>query len=153
DDEGTLATASDTATLVVTNLTPSITVEKSGPDTIVEGNTITYTYKITNTSPASTDPVTIDSIVDSILGDLTPTADVARGGRSVTLAPGESFTFTVTTGIQNVGTGTVTNTVSVQGHDDENTPTNLAQDTHTVTIQNAIPTIVVDKTGPPTIAE
>src|SRR5262249_37929103 len=143
------------ATLTVTNVNPTITVDKTGPATIVEGNTATYDFTITNTSPASTDPVTITSVVDTLLGDLTTAASGAwtiQGNNGpIVLAPGKSFTFSFTTPTA-LNFGPVTNTVSVVGHDDEDTPA-TDQDSHTVMVTNATPSITVDKTGPATIAE
>src|SRR5262249_48462044 len=77
DDEDTPTSASDMATVTVTNVTPSITVDKTDPTTIAEGNPVTYGFKITNTSTASTDPVTITSVIDDQLGDLTAAANAA----------------------------------------------------------------------------
>jgi len=62
---------SDIEQVQVTNLPPTITVEKSvNPDSLLETNTgtlVTYTVKITNTSPF--DPVTITEIKDAISAD------------------------------------------------------------------------------------
>src|SRR2546430_11514882 len=89
--------ASDDHTVTFANVTPSITVDKTGPATVNEGGaSTTYTFKITNTS-VSTDPVTVTSISDSVLGDLLPAALAANGGNPIVLAPGASFTFSFTT--------------------------------------------------------
>ena len=65
---------------------PAISVDKSATN-IAEGNSATYSFTITNTSSASTDPVTITSVVDDVLGDLTSTALAANGGNPIVLAP------------------------------------------------------------------
>ena len=149
DNEGTGATATDSATVTVIDVPPQITVDKSAPPTIVEGNAVTYTFTITNTSPASTDPVTVTSVVDNVLGDLTSAANAAwiSQGQSgaILLAPGQVFTFTFTQGTP-LDSGTIINTVTVTGRDDENTPT-AASDSHTLTVANASPTLAVDKTA------
>ena len=64
--------------------------------------------------------------------------------------PSCSFRFDFVTGVLNVSS--VTNTVTVKGHDDENT---LAQATasHTLTVTNVAPGITVSKTGPASIVE
>ena len=90
DDENTTTSATDTATLVVANVNPTLTIDKSAATSVVEGNTVTYTFEITNTSPASTDPVTITSIIDSVLGDLTPTGVAARSGVLIVLRRGRA---------------------------------------------------------------
>ena len=123
DDENTPATAQDSHTLIVTNATPTITVDKYAAN-INEGSTATYTFTIRNTSTASTDPVTIDSVSDDVLGDLTGAANaawLAQGNTgAIVLTQNQSFTFTFTTGVLNAGP--VTNTVTVSGLDDEGTP-------------------------------
>src|SRR5262249_15801655 len=127
---------------------PTITVDKTGPTTIPEGTTATYGFTITNTSSASTDPVTITSVIDTTLGDLTSTANaawIAQGHSTpIVLAQGESFTFSFTTGV--LGPGTGTNTVTVTGHDDEDTPAST-QDSHTLVVSNLAPVITVAKTA------
>ena len=52
-----------------------------------EGEPATYTFTITNTSLASTDPVMVTSVTDTLLGDLTAAARAANGGADVVLAP------------------------------------------------------------------
>src|SRR5262249_4056197 len=122
DDENSPAGATDTAAVTVTDVAPSITVAKTGPATVVEGSTVTYAFAITNTSPASTDPVTVTSVVDDKLGDLTAAANaawLAQGNSGpMILAPGETFSFSFTTAAT-LNAGTVVNTVTVTGHDDE----------------------------------
>ena len=145
DDENTTASATDTATLTVANVAPSLTIDKTASATIVEGNTVTYSFTITNTSTASTDPVTINSISDNVLGNLLPAALAANGGSPIVLAPGAFFSFTYTT-LTALNVGTVTNTVTVNGLDDENTPA-TATDSHTLDVTNATPTISVDKSA------
>src|SRR5262249_29149285 len=87
DDENTPATGSGTASVTVLNVPPSTTVDKSAPTSVSAGQPITYTYTITNTSPASTDPVTITSILDDQLGELITSAVAANGGNPIVLAP------------------------------------------------------------------
>ena len=77
--------AQDSHTLTVANVVPTITVDKAVTN-INEGNTATYSYTITNTSTASTDPVTITSVIDDVLGDLTGAAIAANGGNPIVLA-------------------------------------------------------------------
>ena len=71
DDEGTAASANANATVTVTNATPSVVVNKFGRSSMPEGQTATFGFTISNTSSASTDPVTVTSVVDDVLGDLT----------------------------------------------------------------------------------
>src|SRR5208282_5570224 len=68
DDEGDVATAYASATVAYTDVPPAITVTKAASVSSVEeggvGNqSVTYTYEVTNSSLASTDPLTV------VLGD------------------------------------------------------------------------------------
>jgi len=139
DDEGELATTCATATITVGNKAPAITVDTIGPGSIVHGQPATYKFTITNTSPASTDPVTVTSISDDLLGDLICVARIANGCKDIVLAPGESFTFSAcSTTLDSVQ---VVNVVTVTAHDDENTIA-TASDTATVTVN--FPPVAVD---------
>ena len=153
DDEGNTAADTATATVTYVNSAPSITVDKSVVN-INEGNTATYTFAITNTSPASTDPVVITSVQDSVLGDLTAAAEaawVAQGNTgAIVLVQNQTFTFTVATAVLNAGT--VSNTVTVTGRDDEFSPVS-ATDSATLLVANVAPAITVDKSGPSSIVE
>ena len=151
DDEGNTATDDDSHTLPVSDVLPSITIDKTGPATIAEGNTATYNFTITNTSSASTDPVTITSVIDNVLGNLTAAALAANGNNPIVLNPGQNFAFSfMTTSAQDAGT--VVNTVTATGQDDEgNTATD--DDSHTLPVSDVLPSITIDKTGPATIAE
>ena len=110
DDEGTETTATASATVHYVDVLPSIVVTKTPDPTFVyegtAGQTITFTFTITNTSLASTDPVTLTSVsdTDNQLGDLLADAIAANGG-SAELMPGASLTFTKTVPVpvQNAG--------------------------------------------------
>jgi sugar lactone lactonase YvrE len=95
------------------------------------GGPATYTFTIANASPSGTDPVTVASVVDTVLGDLTAAARAANGGADVVLAPGQGFAF-VATGPA-LDPGPVVGTVTVTAHDDEGTIA-TASDTETVTV-------------------
>src|SRR5207249_8902 len=114
------ASASDSATYQ--NVNPTISITKSHSGTINEGTAaqvLTYSFTVTNTSPASTDPVTVTSLTDTVLGNLLATFKAANGG-SATLAYGASVTFTVnyTAPVANAGV-VIANTVSVSASDDD----------------------------------
>src|SRR5262249_25964521 len=129
DDENTPASATDTATLTVADVAPSISVDK-GVANIAEGNAATYSFTMTNASSASTDSVTITSVVHDKLCDLTSAALAARGSTPTRRSPDLTFTFSYTTTAV-LNAGTVVNVVTVSGHDDENT-TASATDTATL---------------------
>ena len=75
DDEGDPASTSATATISYTDVLPSLSSTAqasvaSVPEGGVPPQAVTYTYTVTNTSPATTDPVTITSITDANDGSL-----------------------------------------------------------------------------------
>src|SRR5205823_4890887 len=129
DDEQTSTQAESQHTIHFGNVAPVITIDKVGPGTINEGQTATYSFTITNGS-VSTDTVTITSVVDDKLGDLTAAAIAANNGNPIVLAPGASFTFSAATAAA-LNAGSVTNVVTVTGHDDEGTE-DTGTDTDTV---------------------
>src|SRR5262249_19802349 len=84
------------------------------------GKTISYHFTVTNTSTASTDPVTETSLSDTVLGNLLPAFEAANGGSDVIAFGGHvSFDATYTAPVQNAG-AQINNTVTVNAHDDEN---------------------------------
>src|SRR5262249_54257126 len=100
DDEDTPTSASDMATVIVTNVTPSITVDKTAPATVAEGSTVPYGFNITNTSPARPDPVPIPCTTLFRPGNLTSAANAAwiAAGHSgpIVLQQGQMFSFNFT---------------------------------------------------------
>jgi hypothetical protein len=106
-------------------------VRKVALDAVREGDPVMDTVTVRNTSPASTDPVTVTSVADSVLGDLTAAARAANGGADVVLAPGASFSFSAAGPV--LSPGTVVTTVTLTAHDDEGT-TATASETVTVTV-------------------
>lgn len=150
DDEETAASASDSHTLSVSSEAPVITVVVDGPAAISEGTSAAYSCTIVNASPASTDPVTITSVVDDLFGDLTAAANAAWLAQDhtgpIVLARGASFTFSYTTPV--LDAGTVVNTMTVSGQDDEGAAAS-ASDNHTLTINrvNHAPVAGNDRLG------
>jgi hypothetical protein len=72
DDEATEATDDDDHTITGSNDTPFITIDKSAPPTVSEGGElVTYSFTITAApSNASTDPLTVTALTDTVFGDL-----------------------------------------------------------------------------------
>ena len=151
DDEGTEATDNDDHTVGATDVAPAVSVVKDGPASINEGgDTATYTITITNDS-ASTDPLTITSLLDDQFGDLLPEAETANGG-TIVLQPGDAFSFSIDRNLTlNVG-DTHTNVVTVLGVDDEGTEA-TDNDDHTVGATDVAPAVSVVKDGDASINE
>ncbi|NWF67581.1 MAG: cadherin-like domain-containing protein, partial [Chloroflexi bacterium] len=132
----------DTATVCidVTNVLPTVTIVKEANDTTVnEGDTVTFTLTITNTSPES---VTITALSDdyTLSGECT-------GLLEDVLQPDElvSCTYTVTF----TDAGTFDNTATVTVTDDEQT-TGTDDDEESVTVADVLPTVTITKSADPT---
>ncbi len=159
DDENSPASASDTATVTAAAGAPSLSVEKlvdadndqvfHDSEQVDEGVATIVTYQVTiqNTSN-SQDPVTLTAIADDQIANdpaLLAAAIAANGGSAV-LAPGASLTFTYQSDAPLTlnADGSLVNTISVDGHDDENSPAS-ASDTATVTAAAGAPSLSVEK--------
>ena len=154
--------ASDSATINVTNATPSIKIVKdvdANKDGIFSDSeimlnadgTATYRYQLTNTSPASTDPLTIDTLVDDrgtvSTGDdkllvsggvIQPGVSLvqSRGDTDSLLETGETWTYAWTTTVPlTTETPSNKNLATVTAYDDENTSIS-AIDTASVRLPN-----------------
>jgi uncharacterized repeat protein (TIGR01451 family) len=93
---------------------PSVDVAKTcQPPSVQVGQTITYTCTITNTSSSDSPNLILDSVTDSVAGDITSQANAAGCG---SLAPTASCQVTYTFVAQAVGT--LQNTVTVHYHPD-----------------------------------
>src|SRR5207249_3689904 len=108
----------------------SITVTKSNPDDVCTGGEVTYDYTITNNSDEF---VWTGTLVDDQLGDV--------GGGTITLAPGETQSFSANANIS----GTVTNVVTGSGTFDD-PDTTAASDTDTATVSSHDCSITITKT-------
>lgn len=87
DDDGNEATDDDDATVTLTDARPKISVEKTAfPETIAEpGGVITFSVHVRNDG---VEPLTLDSLVDSVYGDLDGRGTCATGG---TIAVGGEY--------------------------------------------------------------
>ncbi|MGE5893877.1 MAG: hypothetical protein ACM34I_07465, partial [bacterium] len=74
---------------------PAVEVIKTGPDTASIGETITYSFTINNLSSADSPDLILNSVTDTVLGDLTATA-VANGCDILASGGTCSFTFNYT---------------------------------------------------------
>jgi uncharacterized repeat protein (TIGR01451 family) len=133
----------ETKTCIVTNTglnaTPSITVDKSvdRKNLPQEGGVVTFTVKVSNMS-GITDPVTIDSLIDTVYGDLSVANDSPYKEQLTTcnlagtvIAPGTSVTCTFTANFGAIpanATFTEHDTVTVTVHDDENSSAKASDD-------------------------
>ena len=142
DDDGHSVSDHDDAEVTITDVASSITVDKSAtPSSVQEpGGDVAFTVVIKNTSAA--DAVTIDTVVDSIYGNLATkgTCDTLIGKvlqRDDHAASGSDEATCTFTGLVTGSAGsTHTNVVTVTGHDDD-AHSLTAHDDATVTITPA----------------
>lgn len=149
DEEDNTITGDATATVTITDVLPSIDVSKTAtPATVAEpGGRVSFVVVVTNTS---VEPVTLDSLTDSIYGDLASgsnpdivatTCDVGSD-----IPAGDDYTCSFTADVTgNVGYSE-TDTVEAEVHDNEGN-TDTASASATVTVVDATPVIAVDKTA------
>ena len=137
DNEFNQAADSDTQTVTVTNVDPTISVTKatSEKQVFAPGENVEFTVVVNNNS-ISTDPVTITSLVDSIHGDLN-----GQGTCAVpqTILPGAAYTCKFTALVA----GDETDTVTASGADDENTPVSASAD---ASVEMINPSLTIVKT-------
>jgi hypothetical protein len=122
-------------------------VRRVGSGAVLEGNRAAYTFTIRNVSPATTDPVTVTTVWDDMLGDLTAAALAANGGDAV-VGTGRPLFFRHVTGPLNAGL--VEGIVAVTGHDDEGIPA-TANAGHTLFVADVPPEVAVHKAGPDSV--
>ncbi len=144
DDDGQTATDTDDATVRITDVLPTVRVDKTASPTSrpEPGGSFTFGVTVTNTSA---EPVRITSLVDDIYGDLNGRGTCAIGS---TLPPGGTYSCSFTGTFTGDAGATQTDTVTVTVVDNENNPA-TANDTATVTITDVPPTVQVDKTASP----
>jgi len=121
-------------------LVPSILIVKDGPSAASVGDTITYTYTVTNTGELTLNNVQVE---DDILGNIT-LADT-------TLNPGESTMGTIQYTVQSSDLpGPIVNTATATGQVDSQIVTDT--DSASVAIVGEGPSILIVKEANPTVA-
>ena len=156
DDDGNTADRSADAEVLITPTDPRLTVTKvAAPSAVPEpGGDVTYTVTITNDS-VSTDPVTIQSLTDSIEGGPAATPsdlDCAGASGPVTpefvMQPGDVVTCTFAGTITGNAGDSTSDSFAVTGVDDEGAPAN-GSGSETVPVTDVLPTMTVTKTADP----
>ncbi len=92
---------------------PAVGVTKAGPTTAVVGNSATYTFTLQNSGSADSPPLILDSVADSLLGDLTAAATGAGCGN---LAIGTPCSFTASRTVQGTDPDPLSNTATAHAH-------------------------------------
>jgi len=139
DNDGNADTATDDASVTVTDVLPLISVSKvANPLSLPEpGGLFTYTYVVTNNS---VETVTLTSVVDDKLGAIPLPVDV-------TLAPGES-TVAMIASTTYIEAGAYPNIVTAKATDNEGNEATATANA-SVTVTDELPDISVTKTADP----
>jgi uncharacterized repeat protein (TIGR01451 family) len=104
--------ATDTDTHSVNLFQPSVKIIKTGPDKATVGQTITYKFTIINQSSNDSPNLILDSVSDSVLGNLAAAAPDACDS----LASGASCTFSVDYTVKATDPNPLVNEVRVHYH-------------------------------------
>jgi hypothetical protein len=142
DNDGATATDNDDAAVTVTNVPSAITVLKTAsPGSLPEpGGSVTFTVQVTNNS--TVDSMTISSISDDRFGTLAGDSDCQVG---TTLAPSGSCGFTFNRNLTGNADTSHTNTVTVNGVDDDNEAV-VDSEAETVNFTDVLPAATLTKT-------
>jgi uncharacterized repeat protein (TIGR01451 family) len=132
--KGTVSASDETFADVIH---PAIEIDKTGAEVAHEGDTVTYTFEVTNTGDVDLSDV---AVTDDVLGDI-GTIDALAVGASATLTKDFEVPADVD-GVDNVGTACGTDVGSVEVCDD---------DPHSLLVIH--PSVEIVKTANPTSAE
>jgi uncharacterized repeat protein (TIGR01451 family) len=138
DDDGNPVSDSDSATVTVLDVESNISLIKTASPTSLDepGGRATFTITVNNLS--TVDSVTINSLDDTIFGDLTSKGDCATKIVGQTIAPGGSATCMFSENLQGQPSSPHVNKATAQGTDDDGNPV-MAMDDATVSFNNVIP--------------
>ena len=150
DDEGNQASGSDTETVTVKDVKPSLQVTKDANLASVPepGGTVGYTVTVRNTS---VEPVVITAVTDKVGGGAPFDAAAAPGstcGSIVgdTFAPDASASCTFSLAVTGEADSSVVDTATVTADDNDGNNVDGA-DTATVRVTDVLPTIAITKTA------
>ena len=134
---------SDTDDHSVGLFAPSVTITKGGDTLGKVTDNAHYTFEIENTSSDNSPDLVLDSISDSLLGDL---EDAAVAAGCDTLSPGDTCNFTADRVVQAGDPDPLPNTVTVHFHPEGFVTDITSIDEHAVNLFQ--PSVTVDKAGP-----
>ena len=156
EDEGNPATASGTATVPITDVPPTGTVDKSASQTsVVEpGENVTFTVTVTNASTVET--ATLVSLVDSVYGDianpanpnLVSTTCVVPQTLAIAGQPGDTYSCEFVAFVTGNGGTSETDVVTATLIDDDGNVVDPSDDA-VVDIIDVPSSIAVDKSADP----
>jgi len=146
DNDGDTATATDDATVAITNVLPAIQVEKSAVPTSrpQPGGAFQFNVVVSNIGPEA---LTITSLTDDIYGNIANQGTCTTAVGTV-LQPGASYSCSFTGNFTGNAGASQTDIVTVTGVDNDNSSVTDTDDA-TVTITNGPPTVNITKTPSP----
>ncbi|HVF20792.1 MAG TPA: hypothetical protein VNA14_11185, partial [Mycobacteriales bacterium] len=139
---GAAAPAADSETVTLTNVAPTITVDKTATPTsrLEPGGEFTFSVLVTNTS---FEPVTITSITDDIYGNLaTRAGSTCTTAVGTVLAPGGTYTCSFTGLFSGVAGASQTAVVTVTAVDNDATAV-VVTDSATVGLTPAVGVVLI----------
>lgn len=144
----TLSGDSEETTATILDSPPSLDVTKSASPTQLPepGGPVTFSVTVSNTSAASSDPITLNSLVDNFHGDLNGQGTCRTG---ITINTGASYSCVFTANVTGNSGYSETDTITAAGTDDEGNSVS-ASDSDTVVILNVPSNIEMTKTASPT---
>jgi hypothetical protein len=148
DARGNPISGEDDASVSIIDVLPAISVDKTAaPTEVLEpGDTVGFTVVIGNTSTASSDPLTITSLVDTIHGDLNGQGDCTV---PQTLPWGASYSCSFSAFVAGNAGYSETDVVTATGADDEGNAVS-GSDSATVDVEDVPSSIELMKTASPT---
>ncbi len=145
DDDGNPVSDEDDATVTLNDIPSAIEIIKTAtPDNVDEpGGSVTYSFVVNNLS--AVDVVTIDTLGDTIYGDLNGQGDCAV---PQTIPVGGSYSCSITEYVAGDPGDTITNVATASGLDDDGSPVSDDDDA-VVTINDVPSAIEIVKTATP----
>lgn len=145
DDEANEATDDDDATVALDPVPPEISMTKTPNRETVVAPGDTVTFRVTVTNESTFEAVTLDSMVDSVYGDLDGQGTCVADG-SVTIEPGGTYRCRFTAQVNGRADTRHRNTITATAHDDDSP----APETVTARARAVVRVIAPDIPLPPT---
>lgn len=145
DDQGVEVSDSSTYEIDILDVPSEITVTKKADLSEIpeSGADVTFTVTVENTSQVDT--VTIDSVVDSVFGDVSASCDVAL---PADLVPGDSLDCVFTEFVSGQAGETHTNIATASGTDDDDGAVSAIGEIQ-IPFVDVMPAIAVEKSADP----
>jgi len=118
DDEGNVTSDDDDATVELTQVSPDISMTKTPKPTTVVAPGGMVRFRVTVTNESTFEPITLDSLLDSVYGDLNGQGSCVADG-TVVIAPGDTYRCSFKARVSGKAGTTHRNTIRATAHDDD----------------------------------